>query len=168
MKLPTILPDAFLRCIEPSERKKIAVGQLTAEEALSKAEIRNEKELQRNLVNLLRLHNIEPIVSRMDRKTSNNLGTPDILFSIAHWIEVDANCQKCGHEQYLGELAVVAVAYEVKFGNGKLSPEQEKMFIRLSSPPNNWRCKVIRSVDEMIADLKELGIKKGDTEGYEK
>lgn len=148
--MPAILPDAFLRCLDPSDRKKLAGGQLTAEEALSKAEVRSEKELQRQIVALLRLHNIEPIVSRMDRKTSNNVGTPDVLFSVVgEWKNIDADCE--------GQFQI-ACAWEAKMPNGKLSIEQEQMHLRMSVKPNAWHIKIIRSVQEAVDDLRELGV----------
>lgn len=52
----------------------------------------------------------------------------------------------------------IAVGWEVKTSTGKLSKEQEQMHIRLSTPPNCWRVRVVRSVDEALAELKEMGI----------
>lgn len=143
MKLPTILPDAFLRCIEPSVRKKIAVGQLTAEEALSKAEIRNEKELQKQILALLRLHSIEPLCPTFGKKTRMAVGWPDITFTVRKSLFPIPDAYAC--------------AWELKH-NGKLSKEQERMHVRLSTPPNAWRIKIIRSVQEAVEELRELGI----------
>lgn len=116
---------------------------MTAEECLTRAEVKNERDLQRQIVGLLRLKGVEPIVSRMDRKTSNNLGTPDILF-----------CVKSKPWDI-----PIAVGLECKFGSGKLSLEQEKMHETMMAMPNAWRVVVVRSVDEVLAILEELGLK---------
>lgn len=128
-----------------SDREALGKGGMTAEEALAKAEVKNERDLQRQIVALLRLKGIEPIVSRMDKRTSNNVGTPDILFCVH--VEIDSS-----------SWAAVGCAWEVKFGDGKLSVEQQRMHVRMSTPPNGWRIRVIRSVDEAIEELQLIGI----------
>lgn len=147
MKLPTILPDAFLRCIDSSERKKIAVGQLTAEEALSKAEIRNERDLQKQILALLRLHGIEPLCPTFGKKTRMAVGWPDITFSV---------CKRISNDKLNLEF-IYACAWELKH-NGELSVEQKKMHVRLSTPPNAWKIKIIRNVQEAVEELRKLGI----------
>ena len=132
------LPDSFLRCLSPAERKKI--GQRTAAEVLANGEAKSEKELQRMIVQLLRLKGIEPIVSRMDRRTSNNVGTPDIIFAITEYWWTKAH------------------GWEIKLPQGKLSPEQEAMHKKLMTRPNAWSVKVIRSVQEAIEELRSMGI----------
>lgn len=152
MKLPAILPDAFLRCIEPAERKRIAVGQLTAEEALSKAEIRNERDLQKQILALLRLHGIEPLCPTFGKKTRMAVGWPDVTFAVhAVWE------QKTSPGYSITDSGLMPCAWELKH-NGKLSKEQEQMHVRLSTPPNAWRIKIIRSVQEAVEELRELGI----------
>lgn len=132
-----VLPDSYLRCLSPEDRRKL--GQKTAEEVLAQGEAKSEKTLQKQIVGLLRLKGIEPIVSRMDRRTSNNVGTPDILFCV------------------LG-TSTFACAWEVKMPRGIVGVEQNAMHVKLQTFPNDWTVKVIRSVDEAIAELKEMGI----------
>ncbi len=62
----TVLPESFLRCMKEEDRKSLGKAGLTASEANAKCSRRSEKELQKHIVNLLRLRGIEPIVSRMD------------------------------------------------------------------------------------------------------
>ena len=115
---------------------------MTAEEAFSKFTAKNERQLQSQIVNLLRLKGIEVCWHRTDKKSAATIGWPDLTFSID-----------------LGKYCPVPCAWEIKLPEGKLSEEQEKMAIRLQTPPNNWYYRVIRSVDEALKELKKLGIK---------
>lgn len=141
--MKTVLPNHITRLVSPEDRKKL--GLETAEETLAKGEAKSEKALQRQIVNLLRLKGIEPIVSRMDRPTSNNAGTPDILFS----------------------LHSVACAWEVKvpkfplnsqYAFSQLSEQQIAMREKLISLPSCWRWRLITSVEMALAELKEMGL----------
>lgn len=138
----TVIPQHIARLMSPEDRQVFGKGAMTAEDALARAELKSERDLQRQIVGLLRLKGIEPIVSRMDRKTSNNVGTPDILFAVVlkPW-----NTR-------------VAVAWECKFAKGALSLEQQQMAVRMSTPPNGWVVKTIRSVDEAILELQDMGL----------
>lgn len=137
-----VLPENILKCMRPEDRRKL--GQKTAAEVLAQGEATSEKALQKQIVGLLRLKGIEPIVSRMDRRTSNNIGTPDILFAVD--CSSDENIRPC------------ACAWEIKMPQGKLSREQEQMATKLLMHPNCWCWRVIRSVDMAIAELKEMGV----------
>lgn len=135
-----VLPGSYLKCLTPEQRKEI--GQMSAEEALAKAEIRNEKDLQKQVISYLRLKGIEVNVSRMDKRKTDAVGWPDLCFSVMR--EADDETYPC--------------LWECKLGEGKLSVEQQQMHIRLSTPPNYWRIKIIRSLNDCIAALKEMGI----------
>jgi len=114
---------------------KGTLGQVLLEPdppAPSKLEIKTEKELQNQIDGLLRLRHIVAIRSRMDKETSNNLGTPDFLFAIR------------------GR----AIAWEIKLPGKKLTEEQRKMMLRLTS--NGWSCYVVHSVDVAIELLANL------------
>ena len=141
-----ILPESYLRCMSPEDRKALGKAGQTRDETLSKAEAKSEKELQRQIVSLLRLKGIEPIVSRMDRRTTNNVGTPDILFAVG------------GYQGSLVGIVPFACAIEVKLPGNPLKPQQEDMARRLQTNPNRWTHEVIRSVDEMRAFLAKIGI----------
>lgn len=142
-----VIPQNIAKLMSPEDRKAFGKGALTAEDALAKAEVTNERELQKQIVGLLRLKGIEPIVSRMDKRTSNNLGTPDIIFAVVG-VANEAVCDD----------PIFACAFECKFAKSALSLDQQCMAVRMSTPPNGWRIKTIRSVDEAIAELKEMGI----------
>lgn len=138
-----ILPDSFLRCLSPADRKALGKGGMTAEEAIAKQVAKNERQLQGQIVNLLRLKGIEPLWHRTDKKSAATEGWPDITFSI-NW------------RRRLDEA--IACAWEVKFGDGELSQAQKAMKIRLETSPNNWVWREIRSVDEALAELRRIGI----------
>lgn len=97
---------------------------MTPEELLARHEARGERELQGHLLNLLRLRNIEAIQNRFGVRTTTRPGTPDFIFA------------------YMG----VPVCWEVKFGKGKLSIEQELLHPKLRA--NGWRVFTLRSVEE--------------------
>lgn len=153
MKTSKVLPESFLRCLDPVERKKLGRAGLTAAECAAKQEARSERELQGQIVSLLRLKGIEPLWHRTDKRSAATVGWPDITFSVAR---VDSlSLSQYEHGQW---TTIYPCAWEVKFGDGKLRQEQEQMALRLQSPPNYWRWKVIRSVDEAIAELCEMRI----------
>ncbi len=145
MKLPAILPESFLRCLSTEDRQKLASGAYSAEEALRRAEIKSERDLQKVIVGLLRMKGIEPNVSRMDKRKTDAVGWPDVTFAVIAGFGI-INSWDC------------ACAWEIKFGDGQLSKEQQQMHVRLSTPPNYWRIKVIRSVDEALEELRKLGL----------
>ncbi len=136
MKSSVVLPESFLRCVAPADRKKLGKAGRTKSECDAVQAEKSERELQKQIVNLLRLKDIEVIASRTDRRTSNNVGTPDLIFAV--------------HGQ--------AHCWELKLPGGKLRAEQEQMALRLQSPLNGWRWRCIRSVDEALAELSEMGV----------
>ncbi len=133
---PSALPPSFLKCLSAADRKSLGKAGMTPEECLSKQEAKTERQLQTQIVNLLRLKGIEPCWHRTDKRSAATVGWPDLTFSIQPG----------------------ATLWEIKLPTGKLSKEQEQMHIRLSTPPNCWRVRVIRSVDMALAELKEMGI----------
>lgn len=127
-----VLPENILRCLKPEDRK--AVGQRTTAEVMKNGEAKSEKELQKQIVGLLRLNGIEPNVSAMHKATTHRVGWPDITFAAFG----------------------IPCAWEIKMPTGEESKEQKQMAIRLSTPPNCWRCRVIRSIDEALHELSEI------------
>lgn len=99
-----------------------------------------EKRLQVEILNTLRLKGIVAIRSRMDKRTTNPVGTPDFLFAV-----------QCG-------LRSIPVAIECKVPGGKLTPEQQEMAIRMMESPNGWCYHIVTSVNEMLQILRKLGI----------
>ena len=90
----------------------------------------SERDLQQAIQTLLGYKGIQSIRSRMDTRTSNNLGTPDFLFAVK------------------GQ----AVAWEAKLPKKPLSLEQSGMRSRLEK--NGWRYSIIHTIDEAINELK--------------
>ena len=98
----------------------------------TKAEMKSEKELQEQIVGFLERNNTVVIRSRMDRKTSTNVGTPDLLFAIN------------------GR----AIAYEVKLRGKKPTREQVDMMQRMGR--NGWACYVVETYDNAVEIFREL------------
>jgi len=98
----------------------------------TKEEWKNEKQMQDFIETFLTEQGTAAIRSRMDRKTSNQCGTPDFLFAIK------------------GQ----AVAFECKLPGRKLTEAQEKMIRKMTE--NGWRCYVINSYDEAKKRYFEL------------
>jgi hypothetical protein len=141
-----VLPENILRCLSPADRKSLGKAGMTAEEALQRAAIRNERHLQTLIVNLLRLRGIEPLWHRTDRTSAATIGWPDITFAVMRPPNIGwAN-------------TLSACLWEVKLPGQPLSPEQEKMIGVLRTPPNAWRISIIHSVDEALEDLRILGL----------
>jgi len=106
----------------------------------TKQEVKDERELQGQIVNLLRLKGIEPLWHRTDKKSHASIGWPDITFSVEHG------------------LRSIPCLWEIKLPGKKLSAEQRNLAVKLMGPPNAWVYKVITSVDEALIELKRLGI----------
>jgi hypothetical protein len=145
MKISAPYPPTWLKMMKPEDRASLGKAGLLPEEIAAKTEVKNERQLQSQIIQYLRLKGVEPLWHRTDKKSAATIGWPDITFAI--YTEI------C-----IGYPVANACAYEVKFGEGKLSKEQEQMHLRLSSPPNCWRIRVIRSLDEVIEDVQEMGI----------
>ena len=90
----------------------------------------SERDLQQAIQTLLGYKGIQSIRSRMDTRTSNNIGTPDFLFAVK------------------GQ----AVAWEAKLPKKPLSLEQTVMRSRLEH--DGWKYAVIHTIDEAITELK--------------
>ena len=101
----------------------------TAPDKASHEDVKSEKILQIQIEQYLGHKGITAIRSRMDRKTSNQVGTPDFMFAVE------------------GR----ACAYEAKLPHHKLSTEQEEMRRKLEA--DGWHYVVVRHLDDVIADL---------------
>lgn len=106
----------------------------------SKVDLRLERELQVQILNLLRLRGIEPLWHRPDKKSTATVGWPDFTFCVEHG------------------LRSIPIVWEIKLPGKKLSLEQTRLMIKLMDPPNAWVYKIITSVDEALAELKKLGL----------
>ena len=147
------LNDRILKLMRPEDRKLFGKAGMTQEEAIKKAQIKSERDLQNQIENYLRLKGIEPIRSRMDKATTNNVGTPDFLFAVG---------ARLYHDPHKFDPVVVACAWEVKLpkemGGKDMSDEQRKMAARLVTRPNAWRWALITKLDEAIEELRSLGM----------
>jgi hypothetical protein len=139
-----VLPENILRCMSPKDRK--AIGQKTASEALSAGEAKSERILQGQCVNLLRLHGIEVLWHRTDKRSAATVGWPDLTFCVQFKCDDDS-------EDYIGSYAT---CWEIKLPTGKLSEEQIKMRDLLVA--NGWRWRTITSVDQARLELKNMGV----------
>ncbi len=140
----TDITDNMVRLMSKADRKRL--GFKTREEAISEAEIKSERDLHKQIGNLLRLRGIVFFESRMDKKTTRKKGEPDFLFSVAILNGPPTN------------TIAVPCAWECKTGSGQLSDDQKAVAVKLTTFPNHWRFVVIRSVDEALAELKRMGL----------
>lgn len=136
MKLP--LTDNIVDRMSVKDRKLL--GLKTRQERLEKHIAKSERQLQTQIVQYLRYRGIEPLWHRTDKRSHATIGWPDITFSV------------------MSNGFATPCAYEVKFGSGLLSPAQSDMLQRLQSAPNAWRCRVIRSFEEVVSELRELNV----------
>lgn len=133
MRLPAVLPDQFLRCMTTADRKVFALGQSTPEEAIAKADVKAERQLQSFLVGLLRLRGIEPLWFRTDKRSRATVGWPDITFA------VDGR----------------AIAWEAKLPGEK--PRADQIAVHCRMIRNGWTVDVVTSVNEGIKLLDGYG-----------
>lgn len=133
--MSVFLPRNITACMAPCDQRAI-LGRTPAE-SREKAIAKDERELQKQVANYLRLLGVWNIQSRMDRRTSNTLGTPDFVFV------------------YKGRF----VAWEVKCPWSKsLRPEQSRARDAIIDQGGEWR--LITSLAEAQACLRGLD-KKG-------
>jgi hypothetical protein len=131
------LSEKQLRMVAPRERR----GHLTKDEAQDKNIGRREKELQNQVVGMLRRNGIYPIVNRFGKKTTTNVGCPDILFA--------------AHGKFVGSFAF---AWEFKIPPNDLSSAQLRLKVEMTQKPNAWRHDMIVSYGQAVEILKALGI----------
>jgi hypothetical protein len=116
----------------PADRA--ALGRKTSAEARADAVAKDERELQKQIASYLRLLGLWFSQSRMDRRTSNTVGTPDFVFP------------------YAGGRYV---AWEVKCPwSRSLRPEQAKAREAIIAQGGEWR--LVTSLAEAQAHLREL------------
>jgi hypothetical protein len=129
----TSLPRSVIDKMPASERAKLGKHGRTNAEVVAKAEITREKELQQRCIALLRLRGVRFIhVSRMDRRTTANVGTPDLIFC------------------YAGR----ACAFECKLPDNYPSREQHSVMENMTI--DGWCVEVIWSEDQMRVTLNFL------------
>lgn len=137
MSKTTVLPDNILRRMDPRDRAKLGKAGVTAAEAGEKRLRKEESELHKHIANYLRQHNVWFSHSRMDRKTTQQCGTPDFLLC---YIYFGAMIEK------------MPTAIEVKVGGRKLTQDQES--VREQMVANGWRYHVVSSLQELVEIVK--------------
>lgn len=118
--------------MSPTDRALIGRPALTRPERQEKAGIAQERDLHKLIWNELLRREIFAIHSRMDKRTTNAVGTPDFCMAIN------------GRP----------VAMEVKLPGNTLSDDQEKVRSRMIR--NGWLYFVVFSFDEAISAIESL------------
>jgi hypothetical protein len=137
--------------MDPEVRKRLGKHYRTMSEVNQDNEHKSERQLQGQIANLLNLREIAYCWHRTDKKSHATIGWPDFTASVF--------MQKLTKNDPTDVVPVtVALALEVKLPGKKLSPEQETMFRKMTKFPNAWMCRVVYSVDDVLAILKELGL----------
>ena len=128
----TQLPDNILSKMSKEDRKSLGRKGMTQAEAEASFAAKNERDLQKQIANFLRMKGIWFIQSAMHKATTNQIGTPDFNFP------------------FMGKW----VSWEVKYAAGKLSKEQTDTGVKIFAQGGHFR--VIRSLDEARGHLNEL------------
>jgi hypothetical protein len=127
------VPGNLLACMSEADQRRFSRSGRTPAEAREAAVAKDERELQRQIANYLRLHGIWFTQSRMDRRTSNTVGTPDFIFC------------------YRGRF----VAWEVKCPWAPaLRPEQRKAAHAIVAAGGEWR--LVTSLAEGKEHLEKM------------
>jgi len=119
-----VLPQNVLRYMPKEDRKKLGKLGLTNEEIQTRNEFELEKDLQRDVINLLHQRDIWVQSSRFGKRSTATKGAPDFLFV---W----------NNRPY---------AFEVKVGNGK--PTKWQLETHMHMRRNGWLVFVVRSLNE--------------------
>jgi hypothetical protein len=127
------LPDQYARLVAPADKERLGIK--TAMDRINANEAKCERQLQGQIVNILRLRGIEVLWHRTDKKSAATVGWPDLTFATSDH---------------------TPCCWEIKLPLGKLSPAQETMRDKLAI--NGWSWRLIRSVDEALLELRNLGV----------
>lgn len=132
MGISTPLPDRVKALMRPEDRKAMGKAGMTTEEALAKADLQAERDIQAGLAGLLAIREVTPLVMPFGKKSGCTPGWPDLTFA------------------YLG----IPCAWEVKTVKGTCQPEQIKMRVKLER--DGWRYEVVRSIEQARGILNQL------------
>lgn len=128
------LPENILSKISKKDRAPLGKAGRTAAECQEVQVARSEKELQNQIEALLRRRGYIPARQRMDKRSNLAKGMPDFFFSV----------NGC------------AVYWEVKFGKGSTSPEQDSMILKLTEHPNKAFATLIFDYQHALDCLRNL------------
>lgn len=132
------LPDSVLRCMDREARRSLGPAGVTQAEAIEKRDARHEKDLQRQIADWLRLHDIPFHAARMDRRTTGPVGWPDFTFAL----------------RPQGQRYGVPVAIEVKLPGRKPDEEQQEVLRQLAG--SGWAVAIVHSLDELRSFLSAV------------
>jgi hypothetical protein len=125
------LPQNLINRMAPADRA--ALGKKTSAEMRAAAAVKDERELQRQVANYLRLLGVWFSQARMDRRATATVGTPDFVFP------------------YRGRY----IAWEAKTPWAPvLRPEQASARTHIIAQGGEWR--LITTLGEAQAHLREL------------
>ena len=132
VKLPSVLPEHFLRALPPEERKRLGVRVSWPASAKHPSHAAQERKLKALVVNFLNLRGAWIFHQSMSKKTGGRPGVPDILCC------------------YRGRF----IAMELKVRSSKLSPEQEREAERLRNSGGVFV--VVRRLEDLVEVLAAL------------
>jgi hypothetical protein len=132
-RLGRVLPDHILTKMAPADRRELGKGGKTAAECRAEAVVRDEKDIQKQVGNYLRLLNLWHDQDGMHKRRTGTIGAPDFQFP------------------YRGRY----VAWEVKCAwSRSLRPEQQKAADAIEKQGGRWR--LITSLADAQGHLREI------------
>jgi hypothetical protein len=135
---PSLLPQRYIELMSVVDRATLGVK--TKDEMAKAWKAKSERDLQRQIVQYLRLRGIEVLWHATHKKSTATVGWPDVIFSV----------MTGGFSR--------AVAIEVKFGSGTCSREQNDVHQRMKTRPNAWDVRVVTSFTEVVDMMREFGL----------
>lgn len=113
---PALIPDQMKRLMSPEERKKLGDLARTAEDVITKAQEKCEKDMQDTIKAWLDLQGWYYIWQRMDKRARLKTGTPDFIICMPYRDENGV------HRPYFDDGHFVAI--ECKMPGNIPTPEQ--------------------------------------------
>lgn len=135
----TFVPANITACMSPDDQRAFSPTRRTPEETREAAAAKDEREIQRQVANYLRLLRVPFNQDAMNKRRTGTLGWPDFTFP------------------YRGRCDARArfVAWEVKpVWSQKLRPEQSAVAEAIKATGAEWR--LITSVADAQAHLREI------------
>lgn len=127
----------MLRCMPNAQRKTLGKAGLLPNEISEKQALKLEKELHNLCLNYLRQKNVFVIHSRMDRKTTNQTGIPDLIFALP------------------SSPHGIPCAVELKRSGCHPTPEQVKVLEQLDA--SGWTTRVVTTFEQFQIFLRNQG-----------
>jgi hypothetical protein len=131
-----VIPEHIRRLMSPADRQPMGKAAMTMPEITAKAAAKLERQLHDQIADYLRMKGIRiAIHSRMDKRPTNQVGTPDFLFAY--------------HRR--------PVAVEVKRPGCKPTEDQARIMRQMAE--DGWMVRVVHGVEDvksllhMIEDL---------------